>query len=618
MLLWTWGNPARLEAAPLYPCDMYQVLAAQGGSVSPPGGITEQPLFDPVTVGVVAGLDPLLAASLAEQVVLRSGTPLTDAQLTAIAGAGYVDIHPDCQVMAMSTSTAAQTTSGNSASGGPGAVPSDRWQEPGYEEALTGMGAVRRAFLKYWNSIGISQRMPMRVAVLDTGIQATGALPVLTEGWGAVDRNTGMIMNHLEDHAGHGSGVASLLSRSAGPAVSLLSIRVLDDHGRGYISGLAQGILEAVFRHQAEVLNLSLAFRDTAEGQLPPALALAFQAASRQGVVTFVAAGNRFTFQEPLESQRFLPASSVEGLPLYGVGGRHFSGLTSEQSVEHPLLRAFAPSEQLCVADVASPALLTTQRISGTSLAVPQWVAFYAMLGAYQKMRGNTPTSWKPQLAEALLSGKKGEGVDLKGCTINADLAGHPLFEPLPKLQCRERRSIRAIQIWQGGCVEPVRRSGALQPSPGPYEWVGMAEQLELYAPPGSVVPDDGYWATWAEGLASAPFMIGCASCDTRRSTSSNTLIFQYDALQAQGLSNMHLRLRSGSAAYYVPLNNLPGTLWSDPTGQLFLRGKLTLQLPSTLLNAPVTSVWLMFTLETPSPETLEWAGTPLLHQELP
>jgi type VII secretion-associated serine protease mycosin len=101
--------------------------------------------------------------------------------------------------------------------------------------------------------------------------------------------------NGWDDENGHGTHVAGIIAAAASngrgiaggaPGVKILPVRVLDEHGAGYSSNVAAGIIWAT-DHGARIINLSLGGTTPSDGTRA-----AIQYANSKGALVLAAAGN--------------------------------------------------------------------------------------------------------------------------------------------------------------------------------------------------------------------------------------------------------------------------------------------------------------------------------------
>jgi serine protease len=142
------------------------------------------------------------------------------------------------------------------------------------------------------------------------------------------------------DENGHGTHVAGTIAEKTGNAVGvtglayrakLMPVRVLDRHGRGEATDIAQGIRFAV-AHRAQVINMSFNFGC---GKKVPEVDEALREAYEHGVVTVASAGN--IGSETCVSE---PAT---GPRVIGVGGTTEGGCLGDYSLAGKGIDVLAP-----------------------------------------------------------------------------------------------------------------------------------------------------------------------------------------------------------------------------------------------------------------------------------
>lgn len=191
---------------------------------------------------------------------------------------------------------------------------------------------VSAPFLKFMSEVGdeagLSSLYTVRVAVLDTGIDATHedlANRVVT-GYDAInDEVISKGVNSDVGADGHGTKVAGLIGAEAdnglgfsGMAgrfpVELIPVRVLDENGNGRISDVVCGIYWAI-DNGADILNMSFGAKTA---YYPTALANAIRDARRQNVLALCAGGNTddMLYRETYEG--FYPADLAGAYPVLG------------------------------------------------------------------------------------------------------------------------------------------------------------------------------------------------------------------------------------------------------------------------------------------------------------
>jgi len=234
-------------------------------------------------------------------------------------------------------------------------APDEPWPQARYD-----LAAVHR----------ISQGSGVTVAVLDSGVDATHPQLVgAVRGGGDPLENSS---NGLEDCAGHGTAVASIIAarpvpgvafQGIAPQATILSIRVGDRRatedgyvGSGDVSALVAGIQAAVAAQpRPAVLNLSISTTTDS-----PALRSAIQAALDADIVVVAAVGNLAERGNPTP----YPAA-YDG--VVGVGAIGSTDVRYGPSQVGRYVDLVAPGEQV----LAAAPLAGHVAVSGTSFAVP-------------------------------------------------------------------------------------------------------------------------------------------------------------------------------------------------------------------------------------------------------
>ncbi len=142
------------------------------------------------------------------------------------------------------------------------------------------------------------------------------------------------------DENGHGTHVAGTIAEKTGNAVGvtglayrarLMPVRVLDKHGRGEATDIAQGIRYAV-AHRAQVINMSFNFGC---GKEVPLVDEALREAYARGVVAVASAGN-------LGSETCV-SEPATGPRVIGVGGTTEGGCLGDYSLAGKGIDVLAP-----------------------------------------------------------------------------------------------------------------------------------------------------------------------------------------------------------------------------------------------------------------------------------
>ncbi len=211
-----------------------------------------------------------------------------------------------------------------------------------------------------WEMDPLLNRLSPTVAVLDTGINL-----MHQELRGRVVGGVNIInpKKSYQDNNGHGTHVAGLIGASANnelggagtaPNANLLSVKVADSKGEGWLSDLTRGIYWAV-DHQAQVINISLG-ADEVERPLVDALSYA----RKHNVLVVCASGNN--------SRRGLSSPANFGACL-SVGATDQAAARASFSNYGTSLDLVAPGVE--ITSLGFPGNNNYTVYSGTSMAAP-------------------------------------------------------------------------------------------------------------------------------------------------------------------------------------------------------------------------------------------------------
>jgi hypothetical protein len=292
---------------------------------------------------------------------------------------------------------------------------------------------------------------PDRVAVLDTGIEATHAVfdPSQVVAWR--DFRHGLAEPY-DDH-GHGTATASLAAGSLGarPGAPLVIGKVLDHNAGGTWAAVVDGIAWAV-QEGAGVVSLSLAALVPSATQ-PNPIEPAIAAAREQGVLVVVAAGN--VGAEPTEV--VAPGSSVSALV---VGATASDGTPAWFSNLDPEVVAWGVE----VPAAARGGGMAPQ--TGTSFAVPQvagWALEAALRACAAGLQGGARTDAVERALEATASdqawpyAKEGHGlVTAASAQEAAERVLDPALAPDPHNQAANDLSDQLRALWTSSWVKPA------------------------------------------------------------------------------------------------------------------------------------------------------------------
>ncbi|MFF4510477.1 S8 family peptidase [Streptomyces mirabilis] len=200
----------------------------------------------------------------------------------------------------------------------------------------------------------------VKVAVLDTGVDATH--PDLA-GRVSEQKNFSHAADAV-DHFGHGTHVAATIggagvgngAKGVAPGANLISGKVLDDYGNGYLSDIIAGIDWAVAEH-ADIVNMSLGTSDPDDGTGPLSIAVD-RATADHGTLFVVAAGN--SGPNTVGS----PGSAKDALT---VGALNRDGALAGFSSTGPRLGDYGVKPEISAPGVG----IVAARAAGTSLGNP-------------------------------------------------------------------------------------------------------------------------------------------------------------------------------------------------------------------------------------------------------
>jgi len=303
-------------------------------------------------------------------------------------------------------------------------VPDDRGSGAGWQQHqwnFSGPNSVNAP--QAWQHLidaGAPGGRGVTVAVLDTGVAYSDRGPFrrspdldrtrFASGYDFVDRD-----RYPNDENGHGTHVASTIAESTNNGfgltglaygVTIVPMRVLDEHGEGDAGTIAQAVRTAV-RRRVDIINLSLEFGTAVRANEIRVLLDALSEARRRGVLVVGAAGNegdpRLAF--PAKSANVLAVGATtehgclsdfsnvgRGLDLVAPGGGAVSPLAARepgcgpsQTGGRPILQVSFTSER----QIRSFGLPTFYE--GTSMAAPHVTATAALVIA-SRVLGRRPT----------------------------------------------------------------------------------------------------------------------------------------------------------------------------------------------------------------------------------
>jgi subtilisin family serine protease len=202
-----------------------------------------------------------------------------------------------------------------------------------------------------------------------------------------------------EDCDGHGTHVAGTLGgQTYGVAkqVSIVSVRVLDCEGSGYVSDIVEGLEWMIADHGSgpAVANLSLG------GAKNSAMDAAVGRAVADGITVAVAAGNGGTFggQDACSTS---PGRVPEAVT---VGATDTSDRKTSWSNYGSCVDIFAPGNGIVSADGTASSASAWKQMSGTSMAAPHVAGVAALILA--AVPGATPGKIRDALVAVATAGK--------------------------------------------------------------------------------------------------------------------------------------------------------------------------------------------------------------------
>ena len=198
----------------------------------------------------------------------------------------------------------------------------------------------------------------VKIAALDSGVDFAACDANVTKAVNLVEDEQNY-ENMLNDISGHGSAVASIISR-IDPEAEIYSVRVLDKDNKGTLSRVVSGIYWCI-ENDVDIINMSFGTDSSSE-----ILDRAVKDAKEHGILMVSAAGN-----DPDKDVQY-PARLDD---VMSVGSVDSNGETSENNASGDL-DVLAPGESI----FTQSALGLYTVVSGTSMAAPHAAAAAALL----------------------------------------------------------------------------------------------------------------------------------------------------------------------------------------------------------------------------------------------
>ncbi len=200
---------------------------------------------------------------------------------------------------------------------------------------------------------------PVKVAVLDSGIELLSGIPV-RDSVNLVKEEQDLPY-YMNDMVGHGTAVADIIHQIC-PDAWLYAVRVLDRENRGRLSDIVEGIYWCIDQ-DVDIINMS--FGTPRESEI---LRDAVQAAANAGILIVGSAGNGGS-----EAGIEYPARFEEVVAVGAVGT---DAKRTEESATGSELELVAPGEQIAVKSMFGMETVS----SGTSMAAPHIAGAAAVL----------------------------------------------------------------------------------------------------------------------------------------------------------------------------------------------------------------------------------------------
>lgn len=183
----------------------------------------------------------------------------------------------------------------------------------------------------------------------------------------------------------HGTAVSSLIvgnTLGVAPEVELFHMKMLSD---SYGSGKSwDRAISSALRHDVDIVCMSIGTKDSLSGSMNQSI----QTAKDRGILLSAPSGN-----EGITILRN-PANNPN---VIAVGGIDLNKKTSKQSNKSKLMEAYAPSENIVVADNSSDLLYSKK--DGTSFSNAIFVGQMALVLSYLKQNGKETKDIRELLA---------------------------------------------------------------------------------------------------------------------------------------------------------------------------------------------------------------------------
>ena len=212
----------------------------------------------------------------------------------------------------------------------------------------------------HWNENQLQGVIPLKIAILDSGINFDDDIEVISDIRIIADENE---VNPLFiDGSGHGSGIAGLIAAKhnnigitgINPRSKIYSIKVLDDKNQGTLASVVAGIYEAI-NNECQIISMSFGTYRNSE-----ILHEAIRDAYKAGILMIAAAGNE-------KGDIMYPAAYPEVMAV-GASDSYGKQINLSSGEEMEIL---APGEKILVTSLFGGG----ETVKGTSLSTAQVTA---------------------------------------------------------------------------------------------------------------------------------------------------------------------------------------------------------------------------------------------------